>query len=256
MPLGGVAQALDAVAGADLASVHAQIDRHWAELEARHSKGRALVAALHHFIDKEDTALPLTIPSRTLAAALERVMPAAGHDGERPVLMSILFEGGDTGLRLVATDSYRMAVADLPGIGVLDDGHKVLIPASLLREVAAGLPAAEDVTVEFGERAVRFELGGQQVAGETVEGSFPDYRAVLTAVEGHQLSAPRQALLEAVELAGTELPDTRALALDLGGTIVVRALGDDGTAGSDHVVDGHWAGPPMVVGVDAQFLAG
>lgn len=226
MPLRDIAQVLDALAAGDATEAHRRIDSHWTAREAFHDRQRTVASSLHRFINKEASAVHLTIPSRTLVAALGQVVPAASDDGERPVLMSVLFEGGATGLRMVATDTYRMAVRDLPGVGVLDDGRQVLIPASLLRELSAALSSDEDVTMELGHGAVAFDLGDQRVAGETVEGSFPDYRAVLAAGEGHQLSADRRALVEVVERASMELSEPAALALDLGGTVVVRAFGD------------------------------
>ena len=39
---------------------------------------------------------------------------AASTDDARPILTGVLIAAEDDGLRLVATDSYRLAVRDLP----------------------------------------------------------------------------------------------------------------------------------------------
>ena len=54
---------------------------------------------------------------RRLADALRQVVRAASNDDARPVLTGVLMAADETGLRLVATDSYRLAVRDLPGVG-------------------------------------------------------------------------------------------------------------------------------------------
>src|SRR3954452_5769325 len=51
---------------------------------------------------------PLTIPAGHLAAALKQVVPAASSDDARPILTGVLLASEDGGLRLVATDSYRL----------------------------------------------------------------------------------------------------------------------------------------------------
>ena len=43
-------------------------------------------------------------------------MRAASTDDARPILTGVLLTAEDDGLRMVATDSYRLAVRDLPGI--------------------------------------------------------------------------------------------------------------------------------------------
>ena len=53
------------------------------------------------------------------AEALHQVVPAASADDARPILTGVLMAAEGEGLRLVATDSYRLAVRDLPGASVL-----------------------------------------------------------------------------------------------------------------------------------------
>ena len=48
------------------------------------------------------------------------------------------------GLRLVATDSYRLAVRDLEGKAVLDEGQSVLVPSRALKELERLLGAAAE----------------------------------------------------------------------------------------------------------------
>ncbi|MGH9001113.1 MAG: DNA polymerase III subunit beta, partial [Acidimicrobiia bacterium] len=47
-----------------------------------------------------------------LAEALRQVIPAASRDDARPILTGVLLVPEGSGLRLVATDSYRLAVRD------------------------------------------------------------------------------------------------------------------------------------------------
>ena len=63
-------------------------------------------------------------------------MSAASNDESRPILTGVLLAAEGDGLRLVATDSYRLAVRDLPEHSVLDEGQQVLVPSRALRELA------------------------------------------------------------------------------------------------------------------------
>ncbi len=74
----------------------------------------------------------VTLPVEGLADALRQVVRAASTEESRPILTGVLVAAEHDGLRMVATDSYRLAVRDLPGVGVLPEGQKVLIPSRAL----------------------------------------------------------------------------------------------------------------------------
>ena len=73
--------------------------------------------------------------AQDFADALRQVVPAASADDARPILTGVLMAAEADGLRLVATDSYRLAVRDLPGQSVLREGQSVLVPSRALREL-------------------------------------------------------------------------------------------------------------------------
>ena len=73
---------------------------------------------------------------RGCATALAQVVRAASSDDARPILTGVLLSAEPTGLRLVATDSYRLAIRDLPGTTVLAEGQHVLVPSRALQELA------------------------------------------------------------------------------------------------------------------------
>src|SRR3954447_16916911 len=100
---------------------------------------------------------PLTISASNLSAALKQVVTAASSDDARPILTGVLLAAEEGGLRLVATDSYRLAVRDLPGATVLREGQSVLVPSRALRELERLLGSAEEVTLRLGEREATFE---------------------------------------------------------------------------------------------------
>ena len=59
---------------------------------------------------------------RAFAEALRQVVRAASKDDPRPILTGVLLTAHAGGLRLVATDSYRLAVRDLQGVSMLERG--------------------------------------------------------------------------------------------------------------------------------------
>ena len=63
----------------------------------------------------EPTGDAVTLDAGELAEALRQVVRGRASDDARPILTGVLMAAEGDGLRLVATDSYRLAVRDLPG---------------------------------------------------------------------------------------------------------------------------------------------
>ena len=56
-----------------------------------------------------------SLPAAGLVDALRQVVRAASNDDARPLLTGVLIAAEGNGIRLVATDSYRLALRDSPG---------------------------------------------------------------------------------------------------------------------------------------------
>ena len=70
------------------------------------------------------------------AIDLRQVVRAASTDiGGTPVITGVLLTAEDGGLRIVATDKYRLAIRDIHGAGVLADGQQVIVHARALGEL-------------------------------------------------------------------------------------------------------------------------
>ncbi len=140
----------------------------------------------------------VTLPAAEFGEALRQVVRAASSDEARPILTGVLLAAEGDGLRLVATDSYRLAVRDLVGTSVLAADQKVLIPSRALHELQRLLGGAQEITLRLGERDATFEVGSARVTTRLIEGEFPNYRQLIPASYPNKLTVSRDALADAV----------------------------------------------------------
>jgi DNA polymerase-3 subunit beta len=117
------------------------------EDELRISSGRSHFAVRTHPPGDFPRLPPISgeavkLPATGLTEALRQVVRAASSEDSRPILTGVLMAAEQGGLRLVATDSYRLAVRDLPGIGVLREDQHVLVPSRALAELQRLLTSA------------------------------------------------------------------------------------------------------------------
>ena len=227
--------------------------------EAHISAGRAQFAvralpATEFPRPPEPPARQVSLDAAALGEALRQVVSAASTDESRPILTGVLLAAEGTGLRLVATDSYRLAVRDLPGTSVLEADQQVLVPAAALRELNRLLSGASEVVVRIGERHATFEVGAVHLTTRLIEGEFPNYRGLIPASHPNRLTVGRDALLDGVKrvklLAKEATPVRLAMAAESLELITINQ--DLGQAHEQ--IDAKYEGSDLTVAFNPDYL--
>ena len=197
----------------------------------------------------------VTLSASEFAEALRQVVRAASGDDARPILTGVLMTAEEGGLRLVATDSYRLAVRDLPGTSVLREGQKVLVPSKALTELQRLLSGAEQVTLRLGEHDVTFEVGNVRLTSRLIEGEFPNYRQLIPSSYPNRLIVEKEPLLDAVRRVKLLVRDATTpvrIALRPDGIELNVITTEVGQAVED--VDAKFEGAEMTVAFNPQYL--
>lgn len=188
-------------------------------------------------------------------SALRQVVPAASSDDSRPILTGVLMAAEANGLRLVATDSYRLSVRDLPGTSVLTGEQSILVPSHALAELARLVDDDADVTLYLGEREASFTVGNVCMTTRLIEGDFPNYRGLIPESNPNKLTVDRVALRDAVRrvrlLAQEATPIRMAMSRD--GLELVAMTQDVGQA--QESIDAVYEGEDLTVAFNAEYLA-
>lgn len=137
------------------------------------------------------------MPSKDLSEALRQVVRAASTDEARGVYTGVLLTGVDGKLRLVATDSYRMAIRDID-VKVVPDGASVVVPARALAELQKLLGSAESVSITLTDNDATFEVGPIRVVTRLLMGAFADYLRLIPASLPNSLTVGKDSILEAI----------------------------------------------------------
>jgi DNA polymerase-3 subunit beta len=210
------------------------------------------------FPAEQDTAAggdAVTLVASEFAEALRQVVRAASSDDSLPVISGVLMTAEGAGLRLVATDRYRLAVRDLPGTSVLREGQQVLIPGRALSELQRLLGSAESVTLRLGERDASFEVGSVRLTTRLIEGEFPPYQKLIPDSYPNRLIVGRESLLDAVRRVRLLVKDAITpvrVSLRPDGvecTVITQELGQ-----ATEDLDAKYEGTELVMGFNPSFL--
>jgi DNA-binding transcriptional MerR regulator len=156
-----------------------------------------------------DTTVRLAVSAPELAAALDAVRFAVSTDPELPMLGGVLFDIEGETLHVVATDRYRMAVAQAGTAGHGGPRVQVIVPSPLADAMRALLrdDASVQLTVD-GDR-VALEAGDGQAAGQCLHHDFPDYRRLIRLPAGRRALVDVPAFRAAVETGSVRVSEVR-----------------------------------------------
>jgi DNA polymerase-3 subunit beta len=199
---------------------------------------------------KSDAGAGVEMDGDALTAALNQVGIAASNDDGRPTLTGVLFETESDHLRLVATDSYRLAVRDVPGVAGVDT---TLIPYRALKEIGRTI-GADKVSMAIAEREGTFVSDRGRMTARVIESSFPNYRQLLPDEYPSRLTINRDALLEAVGRASLVAEDHIPVRLSLGSGGVELSVSRQDVGGETEYIEALYEGEDMVIAFNTRYL--
>ena len=192
----------------------------------------------------------IAVNGEDLVSALSQVGVAASGDEARPTLTGVLFEAEEDGVRLVATDSYRLAVRQMAGV---TGTATTLVPYRALRELNRTI-GDDTITMELGERDASFSSARGRLSVRVIESTFPNYRQLLPESYPNRLVVKRDELLEAVGRASLVAEDHIPVRLGLheGGvelSVIRQEVGEE----TEHIA-GEYTGEDMTIAFNTRYL--
>ena len=200
------------------------------------------------------TGEPITISSSDFKAALAQVVQAASTDPLKHHLSAVLIAGTENGLRLVATDGYRLAMRELAG-PKSSAGSQFLIPARALAELGRILDMSDEIIIRFNDIDASFQSPKMMLSTRLINAEYPPYQSIIPKNNTNSITVNREELLDA-------LRRTRVLASDM--TPVRMRMSDEGirltvqlTDGSTSVedLDAQFTGEDITVAFNSEYLA-
>ncbi len=199
-------------------------------------------------------AAPLHTADRdALIETVARVGRSASRDESRPVLTGILvrFEPGK--IVMAATDSYRLAVKETQVEGALPE-LEAIIPARALQELSRIAAGAEELQLGLHDNHVVFGADGTWLTTRRIDGQFPNYRQLLPEQFEHELTLPRDELLDVVRRVSLMAQRNSPLRLRFAdGELTVSAVTQD-VGEAREALPAPYTGDALEIGFNAEFL--
>lgn len=206
---------------------------------------------LPHIASKESCALE----AKVLGEIIKQVVKATSRDETRPVLAGALLTISKNRLKLVATDSYRLAVREVVIESGVEEKMKAIIPARALEEVSK-IATSGKIEVGLTENQAIFNFGETVLVSRLIEGQFPNYQQLLPERESYelQLRLSREQFMAAVKRVSVLAQSNSPVRLKVGeGKVLVSAASQEVGRAEEEVV-AKSRGGEMEIAFNAQYL--
>lgn len=137
-------------------------------------------------------------PFSTFSSMVKHTAKVVSHDETRAILTGVLVSRTGTELRMVATDSYRLAVAQATLDYDSPEAFEAVISGSFLQDIAS-LPSSDDaITLALNENQIIVSYRGMTFINRRIEGTFPNYRQLISDAYYTRATLSTAALTDAV----------------------------------------------------------
>ncbi len=98
----------------------------------------------------------------------------------RPILTGVLFKIDENRLKMVATDSYRLAIKEIPIKSNIKDKIQAVVPVRALDEIIKIVPQEEkELTLKLAQNQAALSFNQTTLISRLIEGEFPKYQQLL-----------------------------------------------------------------------------
>ena len=124
----------------------------------------------------------LEIDPVILKEAVSKVVNAAQISDIRPEISGVLFDFQLTTLKLVATDSFRLAEKTLYSNQFkhnFEQGFKIIIPLKTVQELVKVFSNDQSVKISLDNSQILFRNNDVEVISRLIDGNYPDYEQII-----------------------------------------------------------------------------
>ena len=191
--------------------------------------------------------------TKVLMPAIQKVSRAASKDEKRPTLLGMLLEIEGEEIRMVSTDSYRLAIRSISeGYKVQEEGQYI-IPAAAMANLLRIAGKTEKINVYRDENRgqVRFETGETSHIIRLIEGKFPKYGQFIPDSLDKVIEVEKEEILGALKRASL-ISSTVKLSVSGKGLTMVSESREVGEGKED--IEALYDGEEIEIAFNSRFL--
>lgn len=196
-----------------------------------------------------------TLPGDILRDMIRHVLFAVSKDDTRPILTGVLLIFTGDSLKMVATDTHRLAVRT-EKIADGEGSANAIVPARAMNELLRLSSDDEPVSISLASGQARFDVGGATMITRLLEGQFPNYERVIPSGHERKLTLEREEFIKAVKRAAIVARDnSNRVVLETQGAQLVLSAESDKVGSAHEEIEVAREGDDIQIAFNANYMA-
>ncbi len=208
-------------------------------------------------LSASDVKFEFSIPSKDLLYLLQMVQFAMAQQDLRYYLNGVLLEVSEGLIRVVATDSHRLACCDFPCAASTPEGRvQVILPRKSVLQLIRLLGDTDAVVqVGLGDNQALFSFGKIEFLTKLIDGRYPDYSRVIPTNNDKAFLVNREELIGALRRAAILANDKfRGLRWKISpGSLHIMSSNSDGENADEEIII-NYEGESLDLGFNVNYL--
>ena len=198
----------------------------------------------------------LIVPFPTFVSMVKKVSVAVSRDETRVILTGVLIELEGTTLRMVATDSFRLAVAEVELPGYTGEDINVVVSGDFLKELIALPKSEEAIHLGFTDNQIVASYQNTVLVNRRIAGTFPDYKRLLEGSFVTEVYADKEELYTALGRVAVVADNGSSvrLTIDLDAPLIQASSVSQDKGSAQQSLSCEGTGENMELGYNFKFL--
>ena len=192
---------------------------------------------------------------RVLHDLIRQTSFAVSTEESRPILNGVLWQLGDSDMRMVATNGHRLARLTVPSAASGAPKSDLIVPPRALQQVERLFGSDDEIEVARTENHLGFRRDGTQVDTRLIEGPYPNYEQVIPKDNDKFAIADRSQLTHALRrMAVVASEQTHRVKLSFHSNSLRFSVETPDLGEATEELEIEYNGEPLDIGFNAAYL--
>lgn len=206
-------------------------------------------------LEEGDHQYDFTLLSADLVDLLTKTKFAVSLDDTRYNLNGIYLHTDEQFLYCVATDSHRLSCIKRPKPEDINGEFGVIIPRKTIMELLKVLGDCNEINIKLSDRKIKFTCGEYILISKLIDGTFPDYKAVIPTSQDKQMIVESSKLASVIDRVSVVVSDKiKSIKFSLQENLLTLHSNSQECSDATESIEVDYDGALMEVGFNSRYL--
>uniref|UniRef100_A0A3B0IXW1 Beta sliding clamp n=1 Tax=Wolbachia endosymbiont of Aleurodicus floccissimus TaxID=2152762 RepID=A0A3B0IXW1_9RICK len=206
-------------------------------------------------LEEGDHQYDFTLLSADLVDLLTKTKFAVSLDDTRYNLNGIYLHTDEQFLYCVATDGHRLSCIKRPKPEDINGKFGVIIPRKTIMELLKVLCDCDEINIKLSDRKIKFTCGEYILISKLIDGTFPDYKAVIPTSQDKQMIVESSKLASVIDRVSVVVSDKiKSIKFSLQENLLTLHSNSQECSDATESIEVDYDGALMEVGFNSRYL--